>query len=280
MSLCASCKNKTSDEQCSATALRGLLFCGKHAKVKEPRVWATVNNVDRNVIQIQKLWRGYRLRNWIKLAGPGVLCRTLCHNDEELVTLESKNEIRPMNYFSFEESGKIWWFDIRSIHRLMADTTKPKNPYTRQFLTLDTRRRARQLFYVRKKHDLPLEHMDPPFAMEMETAANWVEVCQIIEENGFEECVNPILFASMHKAQYVMFLHFLNIELTDWNPKSKSPLRTRYLMWTKRTIQNCSTCNNYLEVSYLSSRNILTLLYGLKTPFPICYMIMKALYKL
>jgi hypothetical protein len=37
-------------------------LCGKHVKSKYPRLWNVVNNIDKNVILISKIWKGYFIR--------------------------------------------------------------------------------------------------------------------------------------------------------------------------------------------------------------------------
>ena len=90
--ICASCKNKTTLERCPSQAIKGLLFCGKHAKTKVKRLWADLNNGKKYAILLQKVWRGYFIRKRLKLAGEGVLNRKDCHNTEELVTLDDKTK--------------------------------------------------------------------------------------------------------------------------------------------------------------------------------------------
>jgi hypothetical protein len=80
---CASCKNKKSNERCASKPLKGMVLCGKHAKSKNLRLWKNVNGLDDKARLIQKIWRGYSIRHWLKIAGPGVLNRAVCHNNEE-----------------------------------------------------------------------------------------------------------------------------------------------------------------------------------------------------
>ena len=146
MNTCLACKNKTSTDRCNLTSIKGLAFCGIHARSKVPRIWSVVNDIDKHVTLISKVWRGYRIRRLLKLAGIGVLKRSLCHNDEELVLLEDRNSVSPLDYFSFQEGDKVWWFDIRSMIGCLNATFVPTNPYTRQPLTVDTRYRLRMLY--------------------------------------------------------------------------------------------------------------------------------------
>ena len=121
------CKNKKSTDRCQSKSLIGLSFCGHHVKSKDVRIWHIVNKVDAKVTLISKLWRGYTIRRLLKLAGPGVLNRSRCHNEEELVLAEPKEKIHPLDYFAFEEDGKVWWFDIRSLISLFRSSLNPTN---------------------------------------------------------------------------------------------------------------------------------------------------------
>jgi len=97
----------------------------------------------------------------LKLAGEGVLNRKDCHNTEELVTMDEKGKLHPLDYFSFREADKLWWFDVRSLYHILKRSPKPENPYTRQALSIETRRRLRDVCRIRKKltidnyHDAP-----------------------------------------------------------------------------------------------------------------------------
>ena len=195
-----SCQNISSTDRCRAVAITGIQFCGKHVKVKNPRIWTEVNNVIPKVILIQKIWRGFNIRNRISDCGPGVLKRSLCHNDEEMITMESKDRQYPLNYFSFEEGGKVFWFEVDSIAKCVFDKMGSMNPYTRQPITLETRRRLRRVCF-RLKLPRPTN-----------VSKIWIHVCQILEENGFEE-MNPMIFESLNKTQFYVFLSLLKTDL-------------------------------------------------------------------
>jgi hypothetical protein len=202
--LCASCKNKTSPEQCTANALKGLLFCGKHLKMKKKRIWADQFENKKQVVLIQKIWRGFFVRNCLKLSGEGVLKRSLCHNDEDLVTTDAKTNVQPFNYFSITEGEKIYWFDVCSINQWVRNNST--NPYTRQPINLVDRARLRELCMMRRRMHMPNLHM-----ADSSVSAKWKEICQIIEENGFFD-MNPLFFESLS----INSLHdFLMIMLQD-----------------------------------------------------------------
>ena len=260
---CASCQNSTTNARCMTAAISGLQFCGRHAKVKTPRIWAEINNVEPKVILIQKIWRGFSIRNRILECGPGVLNRALCQNDEEIVTMESKHRQHPLDYFSFEEGGKVFWFDIESITRFVFDTSTPVNPYTRQPITLETRRRLRRKYFRIRKGRV------------LDSSKIWIQICQILEENGFEG-INPMLFESLNRTQFSVFLNLLKSDLTAIlaeSPKHKG--RIISLAAVKHVIRKHTPFTGQTD----GVRKVGVLLYNLlhvPNPYPMCFAIMSS----
>ena len=171
-------------------------MCGRHARMKTPLRWADVHH-DKSVriARIQALIRGWLLRKRLALGGPGVLCRKNLANDEELVTCVEKERQHPLEYFAFEENGKVWWFDFASLWRWSIQTHEPANPYTKVPLSTDTRRRLRAFWgYLqrRDKANLPPENMN----YELRVQQRWNVLCQLFIDNGFID-VHPNTFLNL-----------------------------------------------------------------------------------
>jgi len=275
---CSSCKNKTSLERCPSQAIKGLLFCGKHAKARVKRLWAEENNGKKNASLIQKVWRGYFLRKRLKLAGEGVLNRKECHNTEELVTLDDKTKVHPLDYFSFQEADKIWWFDVRSLHHIMKRSIKPDNPYTRQPLSIETRRRLREVCRIRKKLRIENYHEAPvPLAFPDVVNEKWLTVCQIIEENGFFD-MNHLLFSSLNRSQLYVMLNLIKQDLVSF--ASEHPLGSRryqYVTWLKSVLTNFEKGRSQrLQASWATSRLLLSILYDCPENYTVCFIIISS----
>jgi len=191
---CASCRNKTSKERCPNNSLPGIKFCGVHSKLKTHRLWVDVNDIERRTAILSKVWKGYSLRKLLKLAGPGVLQRSKCHNQEEILSFEPIATVAPVDYFGFEETGKIYGFDIRTMFDILNRSMNPINPYTRQPLTIETRRRLRELYAYRYRMKMPVFYDNNKLSGADAILQNrWMQLCQIAEENGFYD-INPNLF--------------------------------------------------------------------------------------
>ena len=279
MNTCFSCKNKTSTERCSSKSIKGLTLCGRHVKTKSPRLWNVVNNLDAKATLISRMWRGHAIRIRLRNAGPGVLKRSLCHNDEELVSMESKRTHPPFDFFSFVEGDKVWWFDIRSILGCLNSSLTPTNPYTRQPLSIDTRRRLRAAFTYRLRRQLPTLYSPVQRSFQDIVDLYWLRACQVLHENGFED-VDPRTFLRMTKSQCLVFINFIcnDLEaLAAEHPKS-SP-RYRYTAIMKRE-RDAIPATSYRTVQMQVSGLVATFLHDMVDPYPFCFIVMSALYRL
>lgn len=262
--LCSSCKNKSSIDQCTSTALKGFLFCGKHLKMRNKKLWSVVCPNRKYAILIQKIWRGYFFRKWLKLCGSGVLNRSVCHNEEELVTLESKNAITPTDYFSITESEKVYWFNVISINQWTRNNMT--NPYTRQPFAIDDRIRLRELCRIRRKFNFQtLNNSDNSIA------GKWVEICHIIEENGFFD-MDSLFFQDLSKTG---LFHLTSIILKDLIAyTSGNPRRQKYVDIIKSKLQKAKSVNNSFSESLANA--LLLILYDCPNNYDICFIIVSA----
>jgi len=282
MVYCYSSRTKLSSERCYLKPLYGSIYCKKHSSQINPRNWFYENNRIDKIIKIQKIWRGYYIRYWLKLAGPGVLNRKICSNDEELITLDDRNSVNPLWYFSFEENKNIWWFDIRSIWETTLTNNIPLNPYNRIPLNIETRIRLRKLAYLhlRKSHSL---HHDENvvFTSQQKSLRYWRQIVQVLEENGFYE-LDPLLFNSMNSTQYFIFLSMLCDDMKVWcnEHSSHESRRNRYIVWTKVVFSQIENYKNVIDTSLLISKLLTTILNDCSQNYPMCFMIMSSFYRL
>ena len=278
MNQCIACKNNDSYERCPTETISGLSFCGRHVRSKSARIWHVVNNLDDKITKISKVWRGYAVRRLLKLAGPGVLKRSMCHNDEELVTFETKDRLYPLDYFSFKEDEKVWWFDIRSIISCLNSSLIPLNPYTRTPLSIETRQRLRHLYRYRVYYRKPIYHNHPANKSHSELLDfQWMRICQHLAENGFED-VHPNHFLTLDRKHLYTLLVFITRDmkaLTTEHPKSSK--RYRYYAILKREQEYF----NSFQSPFLHFANLfLMLLNDSVEPYNLCFLLMSALHRL
>jgi hypothetical protein len=236
-----------------------------------------VNKVDEKVLLIQKMWRGYTLRHRLALAGPGVLSRSRCHNQEELVSMEGAKDVHPLRYFSFEEDGKVWWFDVRSIIGCLNSSLEPLNPYTRRPLSMETRQRLRALYKYRIRSRLRTTHTTQMKQVNEMTEFQWLRLSQILVENGFED-TRPAMFNRLNANQLYIVLSYIK---NDVHALAKEHPKTSFRYQYARTLSR--ECSNFFRFSHPQlqfSSIMVNILHHSVEPYPICFIIMSALYRL
>jgi len=234
---CASVRKKGSLSQCEAAALRGHTLCGRHARSRTPVLWSVVHSsTGRSVEKVQALARGWLLRHRLSLAGPGVLKRSGLTNDEDLFTCESKDRQDPLEYFAFEEAGKVWWFAFSPFWQWCVRSHAPANPYTKVPLSPETRQRLWDCWSLRlrRRHVLP----DEPTTYTDRLHYRWNVLSQLFFGFGFEG-VHPANFVDLTKADYVSMFILLRPDLEVVLPE-RDPFRDRALLLCKRNVNTAT----------------------------------------
>ena len=262
--MCDSVKSKNSLEKCNLKPLKNLRFCGKHSKMNNPKLWICPNKIYISIIKIQKVWRGYKIRNRLKLGGPGILNRKICHNDEELYTFEDKNKQDPLNYFAFEENSKVWWFGLDMMIKWAFES--PTNPYTKEPLSIETRKRLRELY--------DLNFYNGTIKLNNDTHSKCIILSQIMQEEGFDD-VNYTRFEYISRLSLVRFTETIIREL---EVKLKDPKHI-FINLLGKCLKNqyyFPSNNEFIIFQYTSI--LIYILRSFKEKFDICFIIMSALY--
>ena len=191
--------------------------------------------------------------------------------------MEEAKDIHPLRYFSFEEDGKVWWFDVCSIIGCLNSSLNPLNPYTRQPLSMDTRRRLRILYRYRLRHKLRTTHSGPLKAVDEITAFQWLRMSQILVENGFED-TRPAMFNRLNPNQLYIVLSYIK---TDMYALAKEHPKTSFRYQYARTLSR--DCNNFFsfanpQLQFAST--MVNILHHSVEPYPFCFIIMSALFRL
>ena len=198
--------------QCPHKSIFGSDVCGKHAKAKNVRRWKDLCVLDMRVVRCQALVRGWSVRHHLRIAGPGVLKREIVANNEDVITYTDKSRIHPLNYFAFEESGKIWCFEFGSIWSWMSRYAQPVNPYTKVPLSFETRQRLRELWYIRSvKRLAPLVETS---SIEERIEQRWNILCQVFVDNGFVDATTD-QFVGLPRSAYVSIFRMIYADLGE-----------------------------------------------------------------
>ena len=273
MNRCASVRKKGSRDQCTARPLRGHTLCGRHAKMKVPLLWTSLyTRTTDKTVRVQAVVRGWLIRRRLALAGPGVLCRKGVTNEEDIVTCESN--IHPMEYFAFEENGKIWWFSFSSLWSWCRRSHEPVNPYTKTPLSDDTLGRLFSMWGYRRRHQCGIPEESPGF--EERLLFRWNILSQVFRANGFSQ-MHPRSFLTMNKSEYISMFSLLHQDLLVAY-SDKDPHRDKIMRFCRRALSSTEMMQPKHYV--LQSTYILMILLSIeKRPFKIAFSILSAFYR-
>jgi len=220
-------------------------------RCRAPNAWITTRpTLLRILVRFQAYCRGFIARIPIRYAGKGVLKRSLCNNDDEIITMESKTEVHTLDYFSVEEDGKVWWFDQRSMIQWSQKELDVRNPYTRTLLSRDDTRRLRKLWIYRRKHGMSVYHEgQQPSMTRIERRDNrWLRIAQILREHDYE--IHHENFISLDYPHTMLMINTLTEDTRWWNANTSDPTVYKYHNWLKN-LRNCM--HTYESMTLLSS---------------------------
>lgn len=250
-------------------------MCGRHAKVKSVRLWAVVN-ADKIIrfTKVQAIARGWLVRKFLLLCGPGVLHRSDLSNDEDLVTCEEKEKQYPFDFFSFTENGKTWWFDFGTIWGWSYRSVEPTNPYTKVPLSMSTRIRLKEVWTYRRTHALPIPDETLDYVERL--TGRWNVLCQIFSDNGFAD-VHPRTFMRINKSSLMVMFRLLACDLKI-ALRENNPNRERLVAFCsqmERRGYNSTTTQYTLQSAYI----LMIILLKQKESYEIVFMVLSALYR-
>jgi hypothetical protein len=244
--------------------------------MKTPVLWKPKDTLERACVCIQRHWRGWLLRQWMKLAGPGVLRRSVCHNEEDVGTCVEKDKQHPLEYFGVEEDGKVWWFDIRTILRWSIEHVERVNPYTRRPLSNDACKRLHGMYALRI-------HMGHPCAPVFTTVQEIIRVrsiriVQYISDYVYTELPADDLI-DLSLLQLCSFSQSIVHELQTLYVTTRNERVRKYIYWMESCFR---THVDYVLDPLLLKKavygTILAIYMDTPDPFPYCFACAKFFY--
>ena len=88
------------------------------------------------IVNIQAYYRGYLVRRFLKLNGPGFKNMKKCINDTDFYTMDPLDEIDLYHFFSYkDDAGFLYGFNIQSLINMIIKSNVAQNPYTRELFS-------------------------------------------------------------------------------------------------------------------------------------------------
>ena len=269
MAQCAALRNKKSTDQCGSVALLGHTLCGVHARAKTVHLWADVNRDKiKRFTKVQALYRGWCVRKVLALAGPGVLRRKDCVNDEDLSTLEHKDRQDPMTYFGLLEGGKVWWFDFATAWEWFTRTVAPTNPYTYTPISYADLSRLRAIHLYRRRHRLSVP--PPPLDLKANILRRWTILSHVFRGYGFDD-VHPHQFANLSRDNVRIAFRFLAEDLNAM----PNPNRRTVAIVARGNVYTANSSATYI----INALNMMTIMLTDNQSYDIVFLLLSALYR-
>jgi hypothetical protein len=207
-------------------------------------------------------------------AGPGVILRKDLANDEDIITCAEKERVHPLDFFSFVENDKVWWFEFSSLWTWCSRNEEPTNPYTKVPLSADTRKRLRTVWGYKRRHreELPLESQS--YEERLRHRLNILS--QHFGDYGFEG-VHPQTLLRFTKDDYITLFVLLQRDIETVIPQS-DPFRiiVSYLCANRIRGATGTPPTNYILQCVSLLLHIVTLY---KDPYVVTFSILSAFYR-
>jgi len=208
------------------------------------------------IIKLQSYIRRYLLKIKIKLKGPGIYKPV--NNEDDFYYSTNKSEIGFNYYFSYkDDSDNIWMFDIRSIYKLVRDSTKPLNPYTRNIIPDNVIKNIRKIIGYLKKNNIQITLEHENIELDIESKIN--DIIIKISSYGYNIEKNWIDRLNLYKLKklYASFqdMWYYRIQLT---PETRSMIINDQLFSNNYMFVN--TLNDVLQIKTLLFNDVYKLI--------------------
>ena len=142
------------------------------------------------VLKIQRIFRGYLIRELDKKRGPGFNNLKKCVNETDFYTLENLKELPKNQIISYKDVDNfVYGFDICSLYNMIAVEGSNINPYNRKEMPLslldDIKRIVRLSKVLNKDINIILENDISSLTKEKQRELRAISIFQKIDEHGF-----------------------------------------------------------------------------------------------
>jgi len=177
-------------------------------------------------IIIQKYFRKFLCKEYIRISGPAVKKRDLCINKTDFLSLDNISTIQLKNFFSYrDEDNFIYGFDFCSIYNLVLKENPTKNPYNRKKLPgdilkkIDKKIRISKILGFKIKTDINnIKELDSEKEFRFKTLAIFHKIDELGNYSNLE------WFMSLNKQKLIRFTK----ELLDiWQYRAQLSIETK-----------------------------------------------------
>lgn len=211
------------------------------------------------------------MRKYLSLLGPGVLNRTNCMNDEDLLTCEEKDKQNPLDYFAFEQNGKIWWFDFNTIWAWLCKNNEFVNPYNKMDVPTEAVSRLFAVYEYRRRHRM--SYPEEPNTREERIQMRLRLLCNVFKTQGFVDShVN--MFNGIQRSNYIVMFRMLCTDIDHATIENKQKLKAI----CQHALHRMLSMPHQNAISY-ALHVLLHIILEQRNQYPITFMILSAMFR-
>jgi hypothetical protein len=167
--------------------------------------------LSKDIIKIQKIFRGNLRRKCNALHGPAFKKREMCTNDSDFLTGDPVKEIAFNQFFSYKDvDGFVYGFDVISLYNLIMKSGKiVKNPYNRNDIPKTVIQNMRNLIRMSRilKNPIDVDIKEDEVSNEKSLELRALELFQNIDALG--NYTDPSWFLLLNRTKLVKFMREL-----------------------------------------------------------------------
>lgn len=199
--------------------LKELKYISKNYKLKTSlRKDVLITNLknlflqNEKIINIQKMFRGWIVRLWLKTHGPELKNRN-CVNDSDFLTMESINEIDVTHFFSYQDENErhSYGFNVLSFYHLIKNSKNNEvfNPYNRKIIDNTVIGQLHKMLRLSKILNIDINLiLENNVDVDKKIEFRSLDLFQSINELG--NYSNHLWFNNLQKLQLIKFIRELN----------------------------------------------------------------------
>lgn len=177
-------------------------------------------------IKIQKVYRSYYIKKFIKMHGPSVFNKK-CLNERDFLTFEKIKDIPFYQLYTYKDKDNfVYGFDICTIYNMIKSDSYTKNPYNRNDLPKNTLINLKRIIRMTLRLGYPIktnikddtENLSEEKKLELDA----ISVFQIMDGMGFITDSNWLI--NLSRSRCIMYIR----ELDDvWNYRAQINPQTK-----------------------------------------------------